>query len=88
MAEEVSEIDVLRMLAEGWRGGLGGSLWVHFTRGNQARSFGNGVIYSLLHDELITCDDDLCFSLSLTEKGSDFYAHHKLKAQPLRQGSE
>ncbi len=66
---EPTETEVLQMLADGWHGGSGGSVWAHFDKGQLSRSFGNGVIRNLFRKGMIQADDDFAFSVSLTPKG-------------------
>ncbi len=64
------ELEVLQMLKDGWHGGLGGSVYAHFEKGNHVRSFGNGVVFSLVYKGLIDWDDGWGLSVSLTAKGA------------------
>jgi len=68
---EITGKELLRMIADGWHGGLGGSVYAHFVKGNKARSFGNGVVFELLRKGLAECDDAFGFGISLTDKGRE-----------------
>ncbi len=65
------EMGVPHLLKDGWHGGLGGSIYCHFEKGNRTRSFGNGAVQGLIDKGLVKCDDGWCFSVSLTDKGRE-----------------
>lgn len=65
------ELQILKMLNDGWQGGLGGSVYAHFFLNGQAYSCGNGVVYRLFGKGLLQRHDEFGLSVILTTKGRE-----------------
>lgn len=69
---EYTEIEVLELIKDGWEGGLGGSIWAHFHKGNKSLSMWNGTVYQLLKKGFVRGSDEFSMDLTITPAGFKF----------------